>query len=98
MSRVGKLSSSLLLFAITAVPVMAGSNDSKAANENAANASSAEPSPAAASPSLAATASDANVTALLGVLVMKGVLAANESRRHSEGSSRHQISTSGRYS
>src|ERR1039458_3234842 len=70
--------SSLIVLAITAVPVMAGNNDAKTANENTANATSAEPTPAAASPSLAPTTGDANVTALLGVLVMKGVLAPNE--------------------
>ncbi|MGO9167662.1 MAG: hypothetical protein ACLP56_12405 [Candidatus Sulfotelmatobacter sp.] len=70
--------SSLIVLAITAVPVMAGSNDAKAATENSTNATSAEATPAAASPSLATTPGDANVTALLGVLVMKGVLAPNE--------------------
>jgi hypothetical protein len=60
---------SLLMLAFAAVPVMA-------ANEDAASATSAEP--AAASPSLAPTMGDANVTALLGVLVMKGVLAPTE--------------------
>src|ERR1039458_1208126 len=70
--------SSLIVLAITAVPVMAGNNDAKTANENTANATSAEPTPAAASPSLAPTTGDANVAALLGVLVMKGVLAPNE--------------------
>ena len=77
---------SLLVVAITAAPVMAGNNDAKTANENVANTSSAEASPTAASPDpspsvglgLAPTASDANVTALLGVLVMKGVLAPTE--------------------
>jgi len=56
---------------------MAGSNDAKAAKENSTNAG-AEATPAAASPNLATTPGDANVTALLGVLVMKGVLAPNE--------------------
>ena len=72
--------SSLLVLAITAVPVMAGSNDAKTTNENAANATSAEASPAAASPSLTSTPGDANVTALLGVLVSKGVLNAEEAK------------------
>src|SRR5438132_9625532 len=66
------------MLAIMAVPGMAGSNDANSAKENTANATSAEAAPAAASPSLAPTAGDANVTALLGVLVMKGVLAPNE--------------------
>jgi len=69
--------SSLLVLAITALPVMAGSNDAKTAKESSTNAS-AEATPAAASPNLTATPGEANVTALLGVLVMKGVLAPNE--------------------
>jgi hypothetical protein len=73
----------LLLLVVTAVPVVANSNEAGTANESAANAkveaNSAEASPAAApGPSLAPKTSDANVTALLGVLVMKGVLAPNE--------------------
>ena len=68
----------LLTLAITAVPVMAGSNDAKTAKEDAANTTSAEPAPAAPSPNLAPTAGDANVNALLGVLVRKGVLAPTE--------------------
>jgi hypothetical protein len=66
----------LLTLAITAMPVMAASNDAKTAKEDAANTTSAEPTPAA--PSLAPTAGDANVNALLGVLVRKGVLAPTE--------------------
>jgi hypothetical protein len=60
---------------------MAGSNDDKTASgntANAANTTSAEATPPAASPNLSSSAADANVTALLGVLVMKGVLAPNE--------------------
>jgi len=76
----------LLVVAVMAVPVMAGTNDSKTANENSANPPSAEASPAAASPSpsptpsvsLVTTTSDANVAALLGALVKKGVLAPSE--------------------
>jgi hypothetical protein len=83
--------SSFLVLAITALPVMAGNNDAKTAKENAAGASSAEAGPAAnngnpspvptPSPSLSVTpptAVDANITALLGVLVMKGVLNPSE--------------------
>lgn len=73
-----KWSSSFLLLAITAVPVMAGSNNEKPVPATAASTNSAEAVPAPASPSLAPTAGDANVTALLGVLVMKGVLAPTE--------------------
>src|ERR1035437_3358602 len=82
----------LLVMAIMAVPVMAGNNDSKKANGNTASTASTEGSPTAGEPSpapspnpspsvglgLAPGASDANVTALLGVLVMKGVLAPTE--------------------
>src|ERR1700691_1295610 len=83
--------SSFFVLAITALPVMAGNNDAKTAKENAAGASSAEAGPAAnngnpspvptPSPSLSVTpptAVDANITALLGVLVMKGVLNPSE--------------------
>lgn len=83
---------SLLVVAIMAVPVMAGNNDSKKASGNAVSTTSAEGSPTAGDPSpapspspnpsvglgIAPSASDANVTALLGVLVMKGVLAPTE--------------------
>ena len=78
MSPLRKWISSLLVLAVTAVPVMAGSNDGKTAKENSTNGTSAEATPAAPSPNLAPAAGDANVTALLGVLVMKGVLAPNE--------------------
>jgi hypothetical protein len=83
MSTLKKLLSSLLVLAITAAPVMAGSNDAKTANKDAANATSAETTPAAAtpaaaSPNISPTGGDANITALLGVLVMKGVLAPAE--------------------
>ena len=81
---------SLLVLALTAVPVMAGNNDAKTGNANAANTTSAEASPTAASPSpnpspspspspsLTSAAGDSNVTALIGVLVTKGVLAPSE--------------------
>ena len=81
MSTLKHFFSSLLVLAITASPVMAGSNDAKTASENpatTANTTTAEAAPAAVTPSLTPTASDANVTALLGVLVMKGVLSAPE--------------------
>ena len=78
----------LLVLAIMAVPVVAENNDAKTANDNAASATSAEGSPAAANPAPNPTPNpsispissngDANVTALLGVLVMKGVLAPAE--------------------
>jgi len=87
MLKVRSWLSSLLVLAITAAPVMAGNNDARTANDNAATTASADP---AASPnpspspspslssSLTSTTADTNVTALLGVLVMKGVLAPTE--------------------
>jgi hypothetical protein len=79
---------SLLVLAITALPVMAGNDpktDGNAANGTGAGATAAAASPApspAPSPSpsvgLGAATGDTNVTALLGVLVMKGVLAPSE--------------------
>jgi hypothetical protein len=78
MLNLKKWLSSLLLLATMTVPALAGSNDANPANGNAVNATSAEATAATASPSLNPTAGDANVTALLGVLVMKGVLAPTE--------------------
>jgi hypothetical protein len=79
---------SLLLVAIAAAPVMAGNNDAKTATGNSANSTAAEASSNAGSPSpsptpspsvsVVTTASDANVSALLNVLVKKGVLAPTE--------------------
>ena len=66
---------SLIMLALTAVPVLAGSSDGKPATGGAAEA---EPAAAAAnpdpSPNLSAIPGNANVAALLGVLVKKGVL------------------------
>jgi hypothetical protein len=79
MSTMKSWFSSLLVLAVTAVPVMAESNSAKAADENGANESRAEATPAPSpTPSLTTTTNSANVTALLGVLVMKGVLAPGE--------------------
>jgi hypothetical protein len=69
-----------LLLALTAVPLMAGGNDPKTAKENGVDAAEAaavpgSPTPA---PNLTATPGNMNVTALLGVLVKKGVLGAAE--------------------
>ena len=91
---------SLLVVAIMAVPVMAGNNDSGKTSANAATTTSAEGSPTAGDPSpapspspnpsvglgITPSASDANVTALLGVLVMKGVLAPTEANAIREAS------------
>ena len=71
---------SLLLLAITAVSVMAEDNDAKTENENAANTTSTEGSPTTAGSSLTSNAGDASVRALLGVLVSKGVLTAEEAK------------------
>jgi hypothetical protein len=72
----------LLVVAMMAVPVMAGNNDSKKADGNAANTTATEGSPTVGSPSPSVSPTsatgDASVTALLGVLVMKGVLAPTE--------------------
>jgi hypothetical protein len=74
-----KCFSSLVVLAITALPVMAGSNDAKPANGNAASAEpAAVPANPNPSPNLIATPGNTNVTALLGVLVTKGVLAPAE--------------------
>jgi|HubBroStandDraft_5_1064220.scaffolds.fasta_scaffold02088_2 hypothetical protein len=84
--------SSLLVVAVTAVPVVAGSNEAKTGNENSANSTSAEAGPAAAnasaepspnpspspSVSVGTTAGEANLATLLNVLVKKGVLAPTE--------------------
>jgi hypothetical protein len=90
MSTLKKWLSSFLVVAVMAVPVMAGSSDAKPASGNSGNTNSAEASPTPASPSpnpspapspsvsLATTTSDANVSALLNVLVQKGVLAPTE--------------------
>ena len=70
---------SLIVLAITAAPLMAGSDDAKTAKEDAANASEAAAAPASPpAASLTPASGSANVTALLGVLVMKGVLAPAE--------------------
>src|SRR5277367_1616028 len=81
MSTMKKWMSSLLVLAVTAVPVIAESNSAKTGSENAANETSAEATPAPSpspNPNLTTTTNAANVTALLGVLVMKGVLAPSE--------------------
>jgi hypothetical protein len=78
MSTLKKLLSSLLIPAIAVVPVMAASDEAKPANTAAASTISAEPVAATVSPKLSSAAANVNVTALLGVLVMKGVLAPAE--------------------
>jgi len=75
---------SSLLIVVSVVPALAGAKDatdSKAPAETTANPASGNPAAqpaAAANPNIAPVAGNANVTALLGVLVMKGVLAPSE--------------------
>lgn len=70
---------SALLAVVSVAPVLAGTND--AADPKAPAETTANPSvqPPAANPNLT-PAADSNVTALLGVLVMKGVLAPAEAK------------------
>jgi hypothetical protein len=79
MSKLKQWMSSLLVAAITVVPVMAENNNAKTANENATATTGADAGNAA-NPRLASTTGDANVTALLGVLVSKGVINAEEAK------------------
>lgn len=71
-----------LLTIVATAPVMAGSDDAVPANNgtgtNATNAAEPAASPATLNPTSAI--STGNVTALLGVLVMKGVLAPSEAK------------------
>ncbi len=75
------LCSSVLMIVATA-PVMAGSDDAVSANTgtgtNASNAAEPAAGPATLNPTSAI--GSGNVTALLGVLVMKGVLAPSEAK------------------
>ncbi|MGO9088980.1 MAG: hypothetical protein ACLQBK_27570 [Candidatus Sulfotelmatobacter sp.] len=69
-----------LLTAASVVPALGRAKDAADAKnpaETTANPA-AQPAPPAANPNLTPAASNANVTALLGVLVMKGVLAPSE--------------------
>ena len=69
-----------LLAVASVVPALAGAKDAADAKnpaETTANPA-AQPAPPAANPNLTPAASNANVTALLGVLVMKGVLVPAE--------------------
>jgi len=78
MSKLRKWLCTSLLTVVATAPVMAGSDDAVPANNGTGtNASAAEPAP---SPALNPTSAigNSNVTALLGVLVMKGVLAPAE--------------------
>ncbi len=78
MSKLRKWLCTSLLTVVATAPVMAGSDDAVPANNGTGtNATAAEPAP---SPALNPTSAigNSNVTALLGVLVMKGVLAPAE--------------------
>ena len=78
MSKLRKWLCTSLLTVVATAPVMAGSDDGVPANNGTGtNATAAEPAP---SPALNPTSAinNSNVTALLGVLVMKGVLAPSE--------------------
>ena len=78
MSKLRKWLCTSLLTVVATAPVMAGSDDAVPANNGTGtNATAAEPAP---SPALNPTSAinNSNVTALLGVLVMKGVLAPSE--------------------
>jgi len=78
MSKLRKWLCTSLLTVVATAPVMAGSDDAVPANNGTGtNATAAEPAP---TPALNPTSAinNSNVTALLGVLVMKGVLAPSE--------------------
>ena len=78
MSKFSKWLCASLITLVATAPVMAGSDDAVPGNNGTGtNATAAEPAP---SPALNPTSaiSNTNVTALLGVLVMKGVLAPSE--------------------
>ena len=68
----------LIVMAVTVVPLIAEGNDAKPANGNAANAEPAAAANPNLSPNLTAAPGNANVTALLAVLVKKGVLGSAE--------------------
>ena len=68
---------SFVFLAASVAPVLAGTKDATDAKAPAETANAAAQPASSATPNLAPTANP-NVTALLGVLVMKGVLAPNE--------------------
>jgi hypothetical protein len=82
MSKLRKWLCASLLTMVATAPLMAGSDDAVPANNgtgtNATNAAEPAASPATLNPT--AAISSGNVTALLGVLVMKGVLAPSEAK------------------
>jgi hypothetical protein len=82
MSKLEKWLCCILLTILAAAPVMAGTDDGVPANNTNANntASAAEGTAAPANLNPTSTATNGNVTALLGVLVMKGVLSPSEAK------------------
>jgi hypothetical protein len=82
MSKLSKWFCISVLTIVATAPVMAGSDDAVPANNgtgtNATNAAEPAASPATLNPTSAI--GNGNVTALLGVLVMKGVLAPSEAK------------------
>jgi len=81
MSTLNKCLCILVLTILAAAPVMAGTDDGvSASNGNPTNSTSAAEGAAPVSLTSAPAATSGNVTALLGVLVMKGVLAPSEAK------------------
>src|ERR1700680_2157059 len=82
MSKLRKWLCASLLTMVATAPLRAGSGDAVPANTgagtNATNAAEPAATPAPLNP--ASAISSGNVTALLGVLVMKGVLAPSEAK------------------
>ncbi len=78
MSTLKQVCLCLIVMAVTVVPLMAGGNDAKPVNGNGANAEAAAAANPNPSPNLSAAPGNANVTALLAVLVKKGVLGSAE--------------------
>jgi hypothetical protein len=82
MSKFEKWLCSLLITFVATAPVLAGTDDGVPANNtNATNTTNAaEPAAAPASINPTPVITNSNITALLGVLVMKGVLAPSEAK------------------
>ena len=76
--KLNRLICSFLLAAVSAAPVLAGTKDATDAKTAETPANPSAQPPAAANPNITPASGNANVTALLGVLVKKGVLAPSE--------------------
>jgi hypothetical protein len=84
--------SALLMLAVSVSPALAENNEAKSANATSSpTTGEAAAAPAGAAASLPSASSEANVTALLGVLVMKGVLAPSEANSIRAGSPEKQF-------